>query len=205
VLTDNYPFKAPADFMATSATYNTTINATAECGTLCLPFAATIPDGVTAYKLSYVNGSDAATLTPVETTIPANTPVLLNGSGAATFTGSGAVNADATNVSGALTGVFANTVVPLNSYVLQNGASGIGFYKVASDITAKPFRAYLTGEFAGSKDFLSFNFDKPTAISQVQGSGFKVQDSEIFNLAGQRMSKLQKGVNIVNGKKVMVK
>ena len=205
VLTDNYPFQAPEDFTATAASYSTTINTTAQCGTLCLPFAATIPGGVTAYTLSYVSGNDAATLTPVETTIPANTPVLLNGSGAATFTGSGAVDADATNVSGALTGVFANTVVPLNSYVLQNGASGIGFYKVASDITAKPFRAYLTGEFAGSKDFLSFNFDKPTAISQVQGSGFKVQDSEIFNVAGQRLSKLQKGLNIVNGKKVMVK
>lgn len=205
VLTDNYPFQAPSNFTATAASYSTTINTTAQCGTLCLPFAATIPGGVTAYTLSYVNGSDAATLTPVETTIPANTPVLLNGSGAATFTGSGAVVADATNVSGALTGVFANTVVPLNSYVLQNGASGIGFYKVASDITAKPFRAYLTGQVAGSKDFLSFNFDDATAISQVQGSGFKVQDSEIFNLAGQRMSKLQKGVNIVNGKKVLVK
>ena len=205
VLTDNYPFRAPADFTATAASYSTTINTTAQCGTLCLPFAATIPDGVTAYTLSYVSGNDAATLTPVETTIPANTPVLLNGSGAATFTGSGAVDADATNVSGALTGVFANTAVPLNSYVLQNGASGIGFYKVASDITAKPFRAYLTGQVAGSKDFLSFYFDEATAISQVQGSGFKVQDSEIFNLAGQRMSKLQKGLNIVNGKKVMVK
>ena len=205
VLTDNYPFQAPSNFTATAASYSTTINTTAQCGTLCLPFAATIPGGVTAYTLSYVSGNDAATLTPVETTIPANTPVLLNGSGAATFTGSGAVNADATNVSGALTGVFANTAVPLNSYVLQNGASGIGFYKVASDITAKPFRAYLTGQVAGSKDFLSINFDEATAISQVQGSGFKVQDSEIFNLAGQRMSKLQKGVNIVNGKKVMVK
>lgn len=205
VLTDNYPFQAPSNFTATAASYSTTINTTAQCGTLCLPFDATIPGGVTAYTLSYLNGNDAATLTPVETTIPANTPVLLNGSGAATFTGSGAVVADATNVSGALTGVFANTVVPLNSYVLQNGASGIGFYKVASDITAKPFRAYLTGQVAGSKEFLSFNFDKPTAISQVQGSGFKVQDSEIFNVAGQRLSKLQKGLNIVNGKKVMVK
>ena len=211
VLTDNHPFQAPADFTATAASYSTTINTTAQCGTLCLPFDATIPDGVTAYTLSYVSGNDAATLTPVETTIPANTPVLLNGSGAATFTGSGAVDADATNVSGALTGVFANTAVPLNSYVLQNGASGIGFYKVASDITAKPFRAYLTGEFAGSKEFLSFNFDDATGVNSLssmdgaESSKFNVQSSKIYNLAGQRMSKLQKGVNIVNGKKVLVK
>lgn len=207
VLTDNYPFKAPADFMATSATYNTTINATAECGTLCLPFAATIPDGVTAYTLAYTSGN-AATATPVETTIPANTPVLLNGSGEKTFNGSNvAIEADATNIYGALTGVFQQGYVPQNSYVLQKKAeSEAGFYKVAAEnaITIKPFRAYLSAD-AGVKEFLSINFDEATSISQVQGSGFKVQDSEIFNLAGQRMSKLQKGVNIVNGKKVLVK
>ena len=204
VLEDNHPFKAPADFTATTASYTTTISA-AGAGTLCLPFAATIPDGVTAYTLSYVSGNDAATLTPVETTIPANTPVLLNGSGAATFTGSGAVDADATNVSGALTGVFANTAVPLNSYVLQNGASGIGFYKVTSDITAKPFRAYLTAQLAGVKDFLSIIFDEATAVQSLSPNPSPVSEGSIFNVAGQRMSKLQKGVNIVNGKKVLVK
>ena len=204
VLTDGYPFEAPTNFTATAANYTTTISA-AGAGTLCLPFAATIPDGVTAYTLSYVSGNDAATLTPVETTIPANTPVLLNGSGAATFTGSGAVDADATNVSGALTGVFANTAVPLNSYVLQNGASGIGFYKVTSDITAKPFRAYLTAQLAGVKDFLSIIFDEATAVQSLSNSQEPMANSEIFNLAGQRMSKLQRGINIVNGKKIMVK
>ena len=30
-------------------------------------------------------------------------------------------------------------------------------------------------------------------------------DNDIYNLAGQRMQKLQKGVNIVGGKKVLVK
>ena len=208
VLTDNYPFQAPEDFTATAASYSTTINATAQCGTLCLPFAAAIPDGVTAYTLNYTSG-DAATATPVDATIPANTPVLLNGSGEKTFTGATVeIDADASNVSGALTGVFQQGYVPQNSYVLQKKAeSEAGFYKVAAEntITIKPFRAYLTAQLAGVKDFLSIIFDEATAISQVQGSGFKVQDSEIFNLAGQRMSKLQKGVNIVNGKKVLVK
>ena len=37
----------------------------------------------------------------------------------------------------------------------------------------------------------------------VQGAGLK--DATIFNLAGQRMSKLQRGLNIVNGKKYIVK
>jgi hypothetical protein len=84
VLTDGYPFKAPSDFTATAATYTTTISTAAQAGTLCLPFAATIPQGVTAYTLTYQSG-DNATATEVETTIPANTPVLLNGSGEVTL------------------------------------------------------------------------------------------------------------------------
>lgn len=205
VLTDNHPFKAPADFTATAASYTTTINATAQAGTLCLPFAAAIPEGVTAYTMSYTSG-DAATVTPVDGTIPANTPVLLNGSGEKTFSGSSvAIDADASNVNGALTGVFAATIVPLDSYVLQNGTSGVGFYKVAtSDITAKPFRAYLTAEGAGAKEFLSFDFQETGIETIAEFNGSKVQGSEIYNLAGQRLSKLQKGVNIVNGKKVLV-
>ena len=203
VLTDGYPFSAPADFTATAASYTTTINTSAKAGTLCLPFAAAIPEVVTAYTLSYTSG-DAATVTPVDGTIPANTPVLLNGSGEQTFTGSScAIDADADNVSGALKGVFAATTVPLNSYVLQNGTSGVGFYKVAtSDITAKPFRAYLTAESAGAKEFLSFDFQE-TGIEEVKNG--QMTNEVIYNLNGQRLNKLQKGVNIVNGHKVLVK
>ena len=38
-----------------------------------------------------------------------------------------------------------------------------------------------------------------------QSSKFKVQSSKFYNLAGQQLSKPQKGVNIINGKKVVVK
>ena len=144
VLTDGYPFKAPDDFTATAASYTTTINASAGAGTLCLPFAATIPGGVEAWTLTYTSG-DAATATPVATTIPANTPVLLNGSGDQTFTGaSAAVSASATNKAGALTGVFAAATVPVNSYVLQKQSEKVGFFKVTGDeILFNPFHAYL--------------------------------------------------------------
>lgn len=32
-----------------------------------------------------------------------------------------------------------------------------------------------------------------------------MDNAEIFNVAGQRMNKLQRGINIVNGKKVLIK
>ena len=201
VLTDGYPFKAPADFTATKASYSTTINAEAGAGTLCLPFAAAIPGGVTAYTLTYTSG-DKAAATPVETTITANTPVLLNGSGANVFTGSGTVSASATNVQGALTGVFASASVPTNSYVLQNKGGNVSFYRVDSEdpITIPPFRAYLTSQGAGARS-ISISYGGVTNINEVKAK--KAGEKDVYyNLNGQRVSNPTKGIFIVNGVKV---
>jgi hypothetical protein len=204
VLTDGYPFKAPADFTATAASYTTTINTDAQVGTLCLPFAATVPGEVTAWTLTYTSG-DKATAAPVATTIPANTPVLLNGSGSKTFSGSGAVSASATNVSGALTGVFAAATVPVNSYVLQKQSEKVGFFKVTGAKTINPFRAYLTAETPAPGLSIIFPEDSDvTGISEIE----KMKNADnvtIFDLQGRKVAQPQKGLYIVNGKKVIFK
>lgn len=202
VLTDGYDFKAPADFTATAASYTTTINATAQAGTLCLPFAATLPSDVQAYTLTYSSG-DAAEATEVQTTIPASTPVLLNGSGEVTFSGSGAVAASAENKSGAMTGVFAKGFVPKDSYVLQLLDSGLGFRKVAADnsVSINPFRAYLTAQGAGSR--LSINFGEVTGIETVATA--EKNEGKAYDLQGRRVAQPTKGLYIVNGKKYIVK
>lgn len=203
VLTDGYPFKAPSDFTATAATYTTTISTAAQAGTLCLPYAAAIPEGVTAYTLTYQSG-DNATATEVETTIPANTPVLLNGSGEVTFTGSGAVSASATNVSGALKGVFETGTVPEGSYVLQKKDNKLGFFKVGSTpINIKPFRAYLTAQ-AGARLGITFA-DETTGIETSDNLTISPVDHPVYNLKGQRVTKPTKGLYIKNGKKVVIK
>ena len=46
--------------------------------------------------------------------------------------------------------------------------------------------------------------EDPDGISTIEHSTLNIEHS-IFNLAGQRISKLQKGINIVNGQKVLVK
>ena len=43
----------------------------------------------------------------------------------------------------------------------------------------------------------------PVGVKDVERS--LTTDQSIYNLAGQRLSKLQKGINIVNSKKVLVK
>ena len=44
-----------------------------------------------------------------------------------------------------------------------------------------------------------------TGIGTVQYSMFNVQSSTYYNLQGQRLTRPQKGLNIINGKKVVIK
>ncbi|MBO7120163.1 MAG: SusF/SusE family outer membrane protein [Bacteroidaceae bacterium] len=84
-------------------------------------------------------------------------------------------------------------------YCLANKTSGVGFYKVQSGITIPARKAYLAVT-AGIKEFYGFD-DDATGISDLN-----VNDNlngAIYNLAGQRINKVQKGINIINGKKVL--
>ena len=202
VLTDGHPFKAPENFTADAASYTRDLGS-AGAATLCLPFDATIPGEVTAYTLTYSSG-DKAAATPVNTTIPANTPVLLNGTGEKTFSGSSvSIDADAANEQGALTGVFQATFVPKNSYVLQDGTNGVGFYKVATnDIEAKPFRAYLTAAGGGARGFIGIDEMSPTGVNEVKVNKAVAKTGKIYNLNGQIVSKPTKGLYIIDGKVV---
>ena len=55
------------------------------------------------------------------------------------------------------------------------------------------------------RDICGFDPDNnPTGLDGIQSSESKVQ-SPIYNLAGQRLQKMQRGINIVGGKKIIVK
>jgi hypothetical protein len=61
-------------------------------------------------------------------------------------------------------------------------------------------RCYLTVPAAGVKAFF-LNGGDATGISGVDAN---IDANEaIYNLAGQRINKLQKGINIINGKKIL--
>ncbi|MBO4641457.1 MAG: hypothetical protein J5661_01165 [Bacteroidaceae bacterium] len=55
----------------------------------------------------------------------------------------------------------------------------------------------------GSVKSLNLVFNDETGIREVRTVSVE-EAAEIFNLAGQRLQKAQKGVNIVNGKKVLI-
>lgn len=171
----------------------------ASYATFVAPMEAAVPEGVKAYTAEVNTNGVTIDLTPVNP-IPANTPVVLEAAtGTYIFTGSKVPAVEAPTF-GALTGTYSRIPAPAGSYVLQKQAEKVGFYLVNPEVAA-PYvnanRAYLTAPSSGVKAF--FLGDGATGITGINDN----LNESIYNLAGQRMSKMQKGVNIVGGKKVL--
>ena len=190
-------------FGEASATSYTLTVTDAGAATLVLPFDAALPTGVKAYTLNYTAGNDKVKATEV-TAITANQPVLINAeAGDYTFTSNGTTNTDSP-VFGALTGVYASTVVPSGSYILTIESGVVGFRKVDGStnyVTAN--HAYLTADGAGAASLI-IDFGDVTGITNTNRTN-DTNISEVYNLAGQRVSQPTKGMYIVNGKKIIMK
>ena len=99
-----------------------------------------------------------------------------------------------------LVGITEATAVESNQYY---GLKGETFKKVNAGIVPAG-RALLPASQVGTgvKAF-TFNFeDDATGISTMDNEQWTL-DNAIYNLAGQRFQKMQKGINIVNGKKIL--
>ena len=96
-----------------------------------------------------------------------------------------------------------NVTADGTQYVLADGADGIGFYRVTDGSTIPAGKAYLVirSDGEGVKDFVGFE-DDATGISKVDAT-LNAADA-IYNAAGQRLSKMQRGINIVGNKKVVI-
>ena len=174
----------------------------AKYATFCAPYDVNVPYGMTAYT---VGGTKADNMTldlnEVSGTIPANTPVVLSGNTAKSLTAYG-VAAPAAAEEGLLVGVYEDTKVPVGSYVLQNIDGVVGFYQVAEgqQPTVKANRCYMTASASNVKAFF-FNEDDATGINDLRD--VNAHNNVIYNIAGQRVNKMQRGINIVNGKKIL--
>ena len=162
--------------------------------TLVAASNATLPEGVTAYAVADVT---AASVTLAEATaIKANEPYLLKADeGTYTLTISETADAPAKNLLKVSDDETANGV-----YVLANHGGNVGFYQWNGGVLGAG-RVYLDAP-AGAKSFLAF--DVTTGISAVANER-NTRTNAIFNLAGQRVEKAQKGLYIMNGKKVVIK
>ena len=73
--------------------------------------------------------------------------------------------------------------------------------KAGATASIKGFRAYFDVPTASEVKALSFDGEDATAIQTIDGQ--HATDDAIYNVAGQRIQKMQKGINIINGKKVL--
>ena len=159
--------------------------------------------GVKAYVVTAIN-TDNVSLEEI-TEAPAWTPVIIEATeGVHNLAVIPSATAVTTNLLQASRGTNAGGEnSDYDYYALANKGNGIGFYKVGNGITIPDGKAYLeVPKNSSIKEFLGFN-DDPDGINSLTPA---ISEGEnIYNLAGQRLQKMQKGINIVNGKKIAIK
>ena len=174
----------------------------------------TVPSGVTAttYKLGDGYGKlEESRVYSEGDVIPAGEPVVLQGSAGQTYKFYPVKNTlnvpDPNNILLGTDGAEQTASGYDEYFILSwNSTKGVvGFYwknPDGSGFTNGAHKAYLAlGGASGVKGF-DLVGDEATGISDVNDN-LNLTDGPIFNLAGQRVGKMQKGINIVNGKKIL--
>ena len=148
-------------------------------------------------------------------TIPANTPVLLYNS--TVTTSNVTVNFPITSFEsvidpdyyegsyGTLAAEDVDSDYDYYSLRKNNTTGKIGFYKRTSTDPLTGFRTWLRTEKEEEARNFTIYFDgesAPTGI--VEALGLENENVEIYDLSGRKLSSYKKGINIVNGKKVMI-
>ena len=85
-------------------------------------------------------------------------------------------------------------------YILAKQGTTAGFAKAISGTTIAAGKGYLAPS-APVKGFYPFGEDDETGIEAIANG--QSADEVIYNVAGQRLNKMQKGINIVGSKKVL--
>lgn len=93
-----------------------------------------------------------------------------------------------------------NSTIVAGDYV----AGAQAFKKAKGGNALKAYRAYLQN-VSGTEAKVSFNFDGVIVDGIEAVELLNNLSGNIYNLNGQKLQKAQKGINIVNGKKVLVK
>lgn len=196
----------------------------AQYGTLCLPFNYADPADWNFYSCSSSNGTlltlDQET---TETRIAsnrwgANTPYIVEYTGEDMptseapklyqFIGYGGSAGSGVQEDGWLRGALdaGGATVNAGEYILARKSGKVGFYPVAEGSTynCAQYKCYLvvSSDQTAPKALYFEPEGETTGINALLGNG---ENAEIYNIAGQRLHRLQKGINIVNGQKVIVR
>ena len=98
-----------------------------------------------------------------------------------------------------------HTIYSLRTKTKTDGSKVMGFYERTSTSNCAGFKAWLMTEKEAQARNFTIYFDgeeAPTGI--IEALGLQNDNVEIYDLNGRKLSSYKKGINIVNGKKVMV-
>lgn len=180
-----------------------------------------VPEGVTAYTAAVSDGK--ITLTDITGAIPAGTGVVLKTdrklatnttftfikatTGGTAATDNMLLGTDDAAMTYAGEGSWKYYALSLNG---SNSPNTVGFYYRKGCPNGEAFqngahKAYLAVPIEQASDAKGFAFSDAVTGIEVPNSKTTQKGEGIYNLSGQRVSTLSKGIFIVNGKKVVVK
>lgn len=136
-------------------------------------------------------------LEPV-TTVPAGAAVVVKADAAGTYDVNLTTGA-ALGTNNDLIAATADVTADGTQYILAKQGEAVGFAPATPTTTIVAGKGYLVIS-APVKPFYPFGEDDATGINNVEFAG---ENAPIYNVAGQRIGKMQKGINIVGGKKVL--
>ncbi len=178
----------------------------ARLATFCLPYNATIPDGLTAYTAN--DNGESVKLTAIKSgNIAAGEGVVLHGE-AGTYTFVATAEDVSATAGNQMVGVTEDTELNAsdNAYLLtrDKNTQAIAFRKLATTYTLGANKAYLKLENGSeSRQLISVVWDDNATGIYDLSEKKEENDGAIYNLAGQKLTRTQKGINIINGKLVI--
>ena len=218
-LYDSQDYYVPYAFKAQTVENTRTLSKSAMPYTICLPYNLNIPAGARAYKLSGRSTNELVftqTLDQLEALQPyliwADQNDAALSSSEADIPASGGMtygrqqNAPGYSMRGTLYGISNAEAAELGAYTLQKDGK---WHPVMSDNdehrTARilPFRTYLLPNRRGGSRSIDMTLEGTTGIEQlrtIDGDG----TMRIYDLNGRQLSAPTKGINIINGKKVII-
>ncbi|MBR3859228.1 MAG: alpha-N-acetylglucosaminidase [Bacteroidaceae bacterium] len=208
-----------ATFTITSVT-EYTLNVSSACmATLCLPFNVVLPPSMTAYDFASTNvmeEGEGAYICIMQSiagggnTLKAGTPVIVKAEPGSydlkiTMEGSGAK----TSLPGSLLrGNFMKKELvqgtDVKKFILMNEDQGLGFYRMQSTASIEANSCWvewaLPAEMADVQLIALDRYDTTTIEALLPATSSR---QVIYNLAGQRLAAPRRGINIINGVKVL--
>lgn len=170
--------------------------------TYSAPVDLEIPDGVTVYYAKEQVGDSHIRMYPLTGMIPANTGVVVEGTGTVNFPITTGAEALENNLLMPVVAAKAVTAENGNSVFIMATRDGVtGFYPLSTtNNIIGGHKSYLEIRATNAARLSIVWDDTETGIFETEGG---VQNAEIYDLTGRRLDKPVKGVNVIGGKLVI--